>query len=216
MAQRQALLAGATGLVGGQVLQQLLESPQYSGVTCVVRRPLRVHHPKLTVVQAEFAALDTLRPFPAVQDVFITLGTTIKTAGSQEAFRKVDHDAVLAVAREAHLAGAGQILLVTALGANPKSALFYNRVKGEVELAVMGLGYGCVQVFRPSLLDGERTEARPGEKLGLALARLAGPLLGKRRSIPAGTVARAMVNAALQGLKGIHIHENDVLFKLAG
>lgn len=216
MTSRTALVAGASGLVGGELLQLLLASEAYAGVTCLVRRPLALKHPKLTVVTAEFQALDTLEPFPGVQDVFITLGTTIAKAGSQEAFRKVDHDAVLAVATQALKAGASQLLVVTALGANPRSSLFYNRVKGEVELALMGLGYPCVQIFRPSMLDGDRAERRPAERVGLAVMRVAAPLLGKRRPVHARTVAGAMVNTAQQGLKGLHIHENDALFRLAG
>lgn len=194
---RVALVAGATGLVGREILARLLAGNSYSAVHCVGRpRPDPVH-PSLVV-----HVTDSLSEFsaPPVDDVFIALGTTLKVAGSQQAFRAVDFDAVVALARSARAAGATRLGIVSAMGADAKSPVFYNRVKGEMEDAVSQLGYDSVVFARPSLLAGDRKAlaqaTRTGEQLALVAMRLFKPLTPRNyRVVAAADVAAALVNA---------------------
>jgi len=198
---RTALIAGASGLVGGFLVQELLAGTEYGAVVAAGRRPLALAHPKLRQVTVDFAALDRAGAALQCDDVFSCLGTTIKRAGSREGFRAVDHAAVLALAWAAQRAGAQRFFLVSALGADAGSRIFYNRVKGETEDALAVLGFSTLAIFRPSLLLGPRTERRPGERIGAALLWLLDPLLvgGLRpyRAIEAQVVARAMARCAL-------------------
>ncbi|MGE5337858.1 MAG: NAD(P)H-binding protein [Gemmatimonadota bacterium] len=204
---RSALLAGASGLVGRSLLVLLLESPRYAHVHVLLRRtvPDFPAHPKLKVHIVDF---DRLPALPAVDDVFIALGTTIKAAGSQAAFRRVDFDAVLNTARAGRAAGAQRLLVVSALGADPGSRVFYNRVKGEMQQAVVALGYASVVIAQPSLLVGDRAAlgqpSRAGEEWAKRLVR---PVLGwiprGVRPIGADVVARALLGAALQPAPGV-------------
>ena len=201
MGYRRALLAGATGLIGGHVLDLLLADPTYDEVTALVRRPLEIEHEKLGERVVDFDRLADEEP-PAADDVFCCLGSTMKKAGSKAAFRKVDHDYVVATARLGLAGGGQQFFLVSSIGADAKSMYFYSRVKGEAEASVAELGYEACHIFQPSILMGERDENRPGERLGIAAARVlnhlrAGPLRGYRGIAPA-TVASAMVSAARQ------------------
>ncbi len=206
---RTALLAGATGLVGRALLARLLESTRYAHVHALLRRaaPDLPGHPKLHAHEVEFARLPRL---PHIDDVFIALGTTIKAAGSEAAFRRVDFDAVLAMAQAARAAGAGRLLVVSALGADPGSRVFYNRVKGEMERAVAGLGYESVVIARPSLLLGDRAalgqSARAAEERVTRLLRpLRGWLPRSVRPIDADAVARALLHAAAHAEAGVTI-----------
>lgn len=212
MKPRGALIAGATGLVGGHCLRLLLDEPRYRRVTTLTRRPL-VKHPKLVELPADFKSLSKLPAELEGGDVFCCIGTTIRKAGSPEAFRRIDHDFVLALARCALERGARQFLLVSAIGADPLSSVFYNRVKGEIEQAVCALPFKSVHIFRPSLLLGARDEFRPGEAIAQTLAPLlllamVGPLR-KYRPIKAATVAQAMLRVALDAAPGVHIIESN-------
>jgi len=215
---KNALIAGAAGLVGGYLLRRLLAHPSYARVEILVRRELPIRDPKLTQHIVEFARLSDGAPGVAPDDVFCCLGTTIRKAGSEEAFRRVDYDYPLALARLAKAAGAGKFLMVSALGADPKSAVFYNRVKGEVEQAIAAIGLPAAYSFRPSLLTGPRAEHRPGEKIGIAVGKLIAPLLigalRKYRPIHADTVAAAMVYAANHDVAAGLI-ESDAIARLA-
>ena len=206
METRTALVAGASGLVGGLLLDMLLESPLYRGVCSLGRRPVPKQPPRLTQRTVDFARLEG-EALPASEDAFCCLGTTIKKAGSQEAFRAVDHDAVLAFAKAARKAGARRFLVVTALGANARSRVFYNKVKGEVEEALQGLGFETLVVLRPSLLLGERAESRPGEHAAIVVSKVLGPLLRPfgGRPIEANTVARAMLALARDTPAGVRV-----------
>jgi uncharacterized protein YbjT (DUF2867 family) len=201
-AGRSAVIAGASGLVGGLLLEKLLASSAYREVVSLGRRALPVTHDKLRQVTVDFAALDGLDPFPAVDDVFSCLGTTIKKAGSKEAFYAVDHDAVVALGRAARAAGAKQMLHVSSLGADPTSSIFYSRVKGETERDVAALDFQATFAFRPSIIDGERAESRTGERIGLAVTRLLAPVLGKYRPTPASGIADAMIREAAASKSG--------------
>jgi uncharacterized protein YbjT (DUF2867 family) len=206
MQTRNALVAGASGLVGGHLLDALLEDPLYREVCSLGRRPLPKQHAKLVQRTVDFARLGD-EALPSSDDAFCCLGTTIKKAGSQEAFRAVDHDAVLAFAQAARKAGAKRFLVVTALGADPRSRVFYNRVKGEVEQALQGVGFESLVILRPSLLLGERGESRPGEHAAIVLSKVLGPLLRpfSGRPIEARTVARAMRTLAHEAPGGVRV-----------
>ena len=191
---RTALLVGATGLIGSFLLQRLLASERYASVTVWARRDIGRAHPKLTVEITDFERLEERRA--DAEDVFCCLGTTIKQAGSQAAFRRVDHDYPVALAHAAARSGAQRLLVISALGANPDSTVFYNRVKGEMEANVRAAGVPKTVFFRPSLLSGPRVEPRLGEKVGLVVGKILGPLLGRYRPIHADLVAAAMLKAA--------------------
>jgi len=217
---RTALVAGGSGLVGGHCLTQLLDEPAYDRVIAIGRRELPRQHPKLVQRVIDFDRLGALGvDFPAADDVFCCLGTTMKRAGSRETFRQVDFVYVVGLASQALQHGAKQFLLVSALGANPKSPLFYNQVKGEAEEAVSRLSFEGRYLVRPSLLAGDRPEHRPGERFGLAVASgvslaLIGPLR-KYRPILAATVAKAMVRVAIKAPGGVRIYESGELEQLA-
>jgi len=209
--RRTALLVGATGLVGGHCLRLLLEDDAWSQVVVLARRRLSTSHPKLVARLVDFDRLGQLSGFPRVTDVFCALGTTIASAGSQREFHKVDFTYVVETARLAAVSGAQQLLLVSSLGADPASSLFYSRVKGEAEEAVRKLPFAGVQIFRPSFLAGKRTEKRPLERLGVAAFTalsfaMVGPLR-RFRAVEAADVAKAIVEVARRAPPGIHVYE---------
>ena len=198
---RTALVAGASGLVGQEILQGLLADKAIAAVHTLGRRPLHLQHPKLTQHTVDFAALP---PLSAVDEVYLALGTTIKVAGSQAGFRAVDFDANLAVARAARAQGATRAGVVSAMGADPASRVFYNRVKGELEEALKGLGFQTLAIARPSVLAGDREAlgqpTRMGEKMALRLTALLAPLIPDNyKAIPAAGVARSLRRAVAGG-----------------
>lgn len=199
---KRALLAGASGLVGGFCLRRLLAHPGYDSVTVWTRRPLPIAHRKLKVELVDFDNLPGVSG--PCDEAFCCLGTTIRVAGSREVFRRVDHDYPLAMANHAKSAGANAFLMISALGADPGARVFYSRVKGETERDVMAAGIARTIFLRPSILLGPRRENRPGERLGILFGRLVSPLLAgpwrKYRPIHADTVAAAMVYAANRDL----------------
>ena len=197
-------MAGATGLVGREVLAALLTDKRYSAVLALGRRQLVEQHPRLSSLKVDFAKLPAL---PPVDDVYIALGTTIKVAGSKPAFRAIDFDAVLAVAQAARKAGATRLGVVSAMGANARSGVFYSRVKGEMERALGDLGYQTLVIARPSVLAGNRSQlgqpTRSGELLGLAISTALKPLIpANYRAIQASDVARALVGAVVEARPG--------------
>jgi uncharacterized protein YbjT (DUF2867 family) len=205
-----AWLAGASGLVGGVLLRRLLEDARFERVVSVGRRTVPVEHRRLAPggvpdLSAP-SALDALEPPDAA---FSCLGTTIGKAGSREAFRRVDHDAVLAFARAARAKGARAFVHVSALGADAGSRVFYNAVKGEIERDVAALGFPSAYALRPSLLDGDREEFRLGERVALAVTRALGPLLGKYRPTPVEAIARVMIACAVTAEPGAHVVEAE-------
>jgi len=210
---KSALLVGASGLVGGHCLQLLLQDQDYGKVIAFVRKPLSLRHPKLEQALVDFDHLQDHAHLTKVNDVFCCLGTTIKKAGSQEAFHKVDFTYPVEAAKIAAENGAEQFLIITALGANSKSSIFYNRVKGEVEGAIAKLPFGAIHIFRPSLLLGERHEFRRGERMAQKISKLFSFLLfgtlRKYRPIEAGVVAAAMIEIAKKDLKGTSVFESD-------
>jgi uncharacterized protein YbjT (DUF2867 family) len=195
---RTVLIAGASGLVGREILQGLLADDTVAAVHSIGRRELPLKHPKLTQHRVDFSK--ALPALPSAGEAFIALGTTIKVAGSQEAFRAVDHDAVLAVAKAAQAAGATRLGVVSAMGADKRSGIFYNRVKGETEDALSALGFDTLVIARPSFLAGDREALgqplRSGEKLAMNVSRVLAPLIPDNyKSIPASAVAKALLQA---------------------
>ncbi|PYT15111.1 MAG: oxidoreductase [Acidobacteria bacterium] len=216
MSSSHAVIVGANGLVGQECLRLLLA--RYDSVTAVVRRSAGRIHPRLVERRIDLARLDTIEIATGAH-VYCTLGTTMKKAGSEAAFRKVDYDYPRMLAGRASAAGGARFMLVSSVGADPRSKNFYLRVKGELEEAVRTLPMDAVHILRPSFLIGEREEPRSGEAAGIALVRalefaLAGPLR-KYRAIPASTVAAAMVAAANKNASGCFIYHYDQICTLA-
>jgi uncharacterized protein YbjT (DUF2867 family) len=215
-----AVLLGATGLVGGHCLDLLLADERWTRVTVLGRRASGRSHPRLREQVGELSGMQRHAGAFAGARVFCCLGTTIRQAGSQDAFFKVDHDLPLAAARVASQAGASAFFLVSSLGADPESRVFYNRVKGETERDITALPLSAVVLVRPSLLLGERPGRRLAEGIGQALAPLAAPLLRGRlrryRPIPGRAVAVAMLRLAAQGVSGVRVVESEEIAALAG
>ena len=200
MDKKVAVVAGATGLVGQELMRQLCASSQHSAVIAFARNPqalsLAVKSEKIVV-----------RPLPSGDDnivgdeFYCALGTTIKKAGSRQAFAAVDHDLVLDLAKRAKAGGVGRVVVVTSVGSNPNSKNFYLRVKGQIERALMALGLQRLEIYRPSLLLGHRGELRPLERLGVlsapVISRLMFGGLSKYRPIDARELARKMIAAEL-------------------
>jgi len=214
---KTALLAGATGLVGNELLQYILQRPAYTKVKVLVRRPLQIEHPKLEQIVVDFDHLEQYQEHFRVDDVYCCLGTTIKKAGSQETFKKVDYEYPLALAKLAKQGGAQKFLIITALGSDANSNIFYNRVKGEVEEAIKQIGLPSLHIFQPSLLLGDRQEFRFGEKIGVVLSPLISPLMvgsmKKYRPIQAKDVAFAMYLTAQKSLTGTFVYKSDQIQK---
>src|SRR6266700_921850 len=214
-----ALLLGGSGLVGGFCLSALLEDPEYVPVTLLGRRELTVPaNPKLKQKTVSFENLNAA-DFANEEDIFCAMGTTIRKAGSQDAFRRVDYEYPLSAAKLALNAGAKQFILVSSVGADAQSKNFYLRTKGELEQAVNALGFRAVHIFRPSILLGKREEFRAGERIATTIApALNLVLLGglhRYRAIHAATVGRAMVAIARQAMSGTNVHEYDQIVRLS-
>jgi uncharacterized protein YbjT (DUF2867 family) len=220
MEKRNALIAGATGLVGNAILQQLLADDQYEQIIIITRKPTGIIYPKLVELQLDFDKIEMLKPGFQVDEVFCALGTTIKTAGSQDAFYKVDYTYVLNLGKWCAENGVRRFMVVSAMGANAKSGIFYNRVKGEMELSVSELNIRQKMIFRPSLLMGNRKEKRAGEKFaqvvmgGLGFL-FAGSLL-KYKPIDADMVAKAMIKASRQDVDEFRIYDSGEMQRMQG
>lgn len=208
-APRIALVAGATGMVGAELCRQLLDDRRFSPVVVLARRQPAVAEPPLQVEIVDFDRIGEWDPSVPIDTVFCALGTTIKKAGSEAAFRAVDHDLVLEMARLAQRGNARHFIFVSSLGADPQSKVFYLRVKGEAEEAVKALGLPHAVALRPSFLEGEREEPRAGEKAARAVGRLLKPLLlgplEKYRPTPASKVAQAMRHVSQRGREGFEV-----------
>lgn len=202
----KVMLVGATGLVGGQVLQQLLDDPRCSAVVAPSRRPLVLADPALHNPVVDFERLPVDAPWWAVDAVVCALGSTIRQAGSRAAFARVDHDYPLQVATRAQAHGAQAFVLNSAMGADAQSPIFYNQVKGRLEQDLRGLNYPSLTLVRPGLIGGERSERRTGEHLASVLLGALGPVLPRAWRInPAVKIAAAMVDAALAPRPGVQI-----------
>lgn len=200
------LLVGATGLVGHQVLMRALENPRIEAVTAPARRPLAVTHRKLNAPTVRFADLPQDADWWQADAAICTLGTTIAKAGSREAFRQVDHDYPLAVARLARAHGTPRFAVVSAMGANRNSFFFYSRVKGELEADLEALAFPSLTIVRPGLIGGDRVERRAGEHVTLLVLQRLGPVLPRAWRInPAARIAEVLLDAALGDWAGKRI-----------
>lgn len=198
------LLAGATGLVGGHVLALALADPRVKAIAAPVRRELATH-PKLLAPVVDFDALPEVARWWRADAAICALGTTIAKAGSQEAFRRVDHGHVLAVARAARAHGTPAFVLNSAASASAASRIFYSRVKGEAERDIEALHFGSLTIVRPGLIGGERSESRPGETVAKLVLGALGPVLPRALRInPPERIAGAMLEAAIAGRPGRH------------
>jgi len=202
-----AILAGATGLVGGECLRRLLASPRYERVIVVTRRKLAdvAAERKLRQVVTEFENLGEVRDRLRGDHVYCALGTTIRKAGSQERFRAVDYEYPLRLAQLTRKNGARHFSIVSALGASRSSPFFYSRVKGEAEEGLRQLGWPSLAIVRPSVIAGDRAEPRPLERLSEHLLRFAPATW---RPVPAGDIAAAMVVLALRERPGVTVLES--------
>lgn len=206
---KRVLLAGASGMVGREVLRQALADPRVGEIVAPSRRPLATDA-KLINPLVDFDALPADATWWKVDAVICTLGTTIGDAGSQAAFRKVDFDYPLAVARHALAHGASTFVLTSASGADADSRIFYSRTKGELECSLRALGYGSLCLVRPGLLGGERDRRRPLEHASMKLLGAIGPLLPRRyRVVPAERVAATLLHRALEAEPGVRIVESE-------
>jgi len=207
-----ALLAGSTGLIGNQLLELLLLDSHYSKIIALSRKPLSITNPKLENIVLEVEQLGNHQL--KADDVFCCLGTTMKQAGSKAAFRKVDFDYPLQLAKILKANGAQQLLLVSALGANKNSGIFYNQVKGEVEGAITSVGFKALHIFRPSLLLGSRKDHRSGEEAAKVFYKIFGFLIPKKyQGLESIKVARAMQSLAKQEHTGVSVYESNALQK---
>jgi uncharacterized protein YbjT (DUF2867 family) len=217
---RVALVAGATGLIGGTLLNVLLDAPDYARVYAVTRRPYGREHPRLANRVVVFPRMAEQLKGLVANDAYCCIGTTIADAGTQEAFREVDLDMVLTFAQAARSFGVTRFIVVSSVGADTGSKKFYLRTKGEMEEAIMGLGFPSVDILQPSLLLGSRKQMRPLEFAGRILAPVVNPLLtGKReiyRAIPAEVVAKGMLGAARRGARGAYRYTYSGIVQLSG
>ncbi|MGI1658708.1 MAG: NAD(P)H-binding protein [Desulfitobacterium sp.] len=218
MVRKTALLIGASGLVGSELLKLLLNGSEYEKVIIFVRKSLELKHPKLEEVIIEFDDLAQYKVYYDVNDVFCCLGTTIKKARTQEAFRKIDVEYPLEIARLAKEMGAEKFLVISSMGANPRSKMFYSRMKGLLEQELKQIAIGSLHIFRPSLLQGDRKEFRLGESVSAFLSKrlpflFAGPL-SRYQPIEGKTVAMGMVLAAQGEAEGVFVHESYEIEKM--
>ena len=212
------MIAGATGLVGGHCLQRLAASNRYDRVIALVRRSAGLNGGRVVEQLVDFDRLSA-ELFEPGADVFCAVGTTIRKAGSQAAFRTIDFDIPVELARAAAKAGADQFSVVSSVGAASGTSNFYLKTKADMEAAIAAEPFHAVHIFRPSLLLGYREESRPGERVGVAISSvlgwaLAGPLR-KYRAIAAETVAAAMVGAAREARPGVHVYHYDEIIRLS-
>lgn len=210
MTGRTLMLLGATGLVGSHALELLLRDDRFGRIIVPTRRPLpdSIRSGKLEVRLVDFDRPESFGSLEGLDTALCALGTTIKKAGSRQNFRKVDFTYVHESAKLAKAAGASGFLVVTSMGSQARSLLFYSRVKGELEDALRAMNFPYLGIFRPSFLAGERTEHRPGEALGIRLGFL---MPKKYKPIHARVVAAAMIEAAASDRRGLEIIESDRL-----
>lgn len=214
--KKTAIVIGATGLVGSHVLNLLLDDDRYSSLKVFHRRSTGIRHKKLDEHIIDFNKIETWRNQLTGDELYSALGTTIKKAGSKEAQYKIDVTYPLEVAKAAAANGVKKYSLVSSAGADKDSKLFYPRIKGELDDAVSRLPFNRITIMRPSILDGDREESRPGERFGLAVMRIVGkiPGLKKYRPIPAEKVAKAMINSLQDNADGCYILEPNEVFYL--
>ena len=220
MTTHRALVLGATGLIGRHLLRALLDSPHWQSVQVLTRRPLGFRHDKLHETVLPLEQMASRPDLFAVDDVFCCLGTTLRAAGSRSVFRQVDFDYCVQAAELARAQGADHFLVVSAVNASARSRVFYSRTKGQMEEAVEALDFRALTIMQPSLLLGDRSEFRTGERLAAAGMQLLRPVLGWTDAdwlpVEAATVARAMLVAAREPVSGVRRLRYSDIQRLAG
>jgi len=215
---KTAVVAGSTGLVGKQLVEILESSREYEAVVALVRKGSNFIHDRVFTVEVDFDHLEKYASDLKAEDVFCCLGTTMKKAGSKENFYKVDYEYPLKLARIAEQNNSDKFNIISATGADSTSAFYYSRVKGDIEKAISELNIPTINIFRPSLLIGNRDEKRKGEEIGAVVAKILNPVLigrfRKYRAIEALMVARAMLNVNQKPAEGIHIFESNRIQEL--
>ena len=210
---KTALVIGATGLVGEQLILKLFEHPEFENVVVLSRRKTGLDHPKLEEILIDFDWPESWKDLVKGDVAFSSLGTTIKTAKTKENQYRVDYTYQYEFAKAASGNGVPTYVLVSSLGANPKSSVFYSRMKGELDEAVAKLLFRKTVIVRPSILDGNRKEKRPAEKMSLAIMRfLSKIILKKYRPTPVGLLANSMIKLALDNASGLRIVEADEIY----
>ena len=211
--KKTAMISGATGLVGEQLLNQLLSDPAYAKVIAVVRKPLEMTHEKLEQQVIDFAQLPAALAGIKADDGYCCLGTTLKTAGSKEKQYVIDHDYVVWFAQGCHNAGVSRFAVVSSIGANAESSNFYLRTKGEMERDLKKIPFTALFILQPSFLLGERREFRSGEKIGIAVMKALNPLmvggLKKYRGVQVSVVAGCMIKQICSEKVGVTIIQSD-------
>jgi uncharacterized protein YbjT (DUF2867 family) len=201
------VVAGATGLIGKQIIELLLSDKRYRHVLALVRQPLALHHDKLEQRVVDWKKLD--QQIISADHVFCCLGTTIKKVKTKEAFREVDFTFPVALAKATKAGGANTFVLISALGADPTSSVFYNRVKGEAEEAIRNIGFAALHILQPSLLLGPRTEQRSGEEAAKWFFGVFGFLIPQKfKAIDSAKVARAALIYANESDHGVFTHSS--------
>jgi len=213
-----ATLVGATGLIGGYLLEELLNDPYFNTVRILIRRPVNITHPKLEKKIVDFNESDSVLVALSNSDVvFCAIGSTMKKVkGDKDAYRKIDYDIPVNLARFCKMTGCEKFILVSSAGANSKSMNFYQRLKGETDEAVKEAGPETVHIMRPSLLLGERKEFRLGENIGKAfITTLSFLIPEKYKAIQGKDVAKVMIALAKKDEEGVFIHENSEIRDLS-
>lgn len=216
---KRAIIFGASGFVGSHLLSELLNSPDYEQVIAVVRKNLSISHPKLNILMGDYSSLPALEPEISADEVFITLGATRETSPEREKYYQVDHDYPVLAARIAKERGARSVFLVTAVGANSHSRIFYIRTKGETERDIIALDFEHTHIFRPSMIMGNRQENRPLEKPFIKIWSVLNPILvgkiNRYRGMAGEDIARAMKNSAINQSEKLTVYHwkemNDLL-----
>lgn len=207
---KKAILFGASGFVGGYLLRELLQSDIYNEVTIVVRKPINIQHPKLKMVLADYHSLAQNKEYLISDDVFISLGTTKKKTPDQKEYYQIDHDYPVLAAQLTKANGATSVMLVSAVGANVKSSIFYTKTKGETERDVIATDFDHTHIFRPSMIMGNRGENRPLERAFIKIFSVANLLLvgklNKYKGITAENIAKAMLKAAQQPIEKVKVY----------
>lgn len=212
---KTAIIIGASGLVGKELTKQLLNNEAYSEIHILVRKELDLKHTKLFQHVIDFDNINRYANLIKGDDAFCCLGTTMKIAGSKEAFYKVDYEYVNNFARLAFQNGVKHFAMVSSMGANAESSVYYSKVKGEIEKAVIAYRFYATFICRPSMLVGERQDKRIGEEIGIWVSNAFSFLIpDKYKSITGTQVAKAMISLVLQGGLGVHIIESDKLQKI--
>ncbi len=214
---RKAIVIGATGLVGGQLMELLLNDSRFESVKIFVRRTANITHPKLTEHIVDFDAPDTWKKLVTGDVLYSAMGTTLRVAGSKEAQYKIDYTYQYNVARTAAANEVKEYVLISSAGAAIDSKIFYSRMKGELERDIKRLPFETIHIIRPGLLAGERVQVRTGEKIGIGVMNAISiiPGLGKLKPIQGREVAQAMINATFRHVVGIHTYSLGEVFDLA-